>query len=105
MRTYPNDAKRLELLNEMSPTRGWRNVREKRRCVVCEGVFRGSEVTVRWKRRGLTQLECPNCGSAPSVWVRLGNPLLDELAWQEWEAAMALCQSQMEAEEAGQLVG
>lgn len=103
MRTYPCDAKRLELLNQMSPARGWRSVREKRRCVVCEKVFRGAEVVVRWRRQGLTTLECPSCSSAPSTWVRLGNPLTDELAWQEWEAAMASCQSQFELEREDQL--
>jgi len=105
MRTYPTDAKRLELLNQMSPTRSWRSVKEKRRCVVCEKVFRGGDAIVRWRRQGLISLECPGCASAPSTWVRLGNPLIDELAWQEWEAAMASCQSRFEADREDQLVG
>lgn len=90
MRTFPDDKTRLELLNEVHPGRPWRSCAEKRRCVVCDGVFRGRDVVVHSSRPQATSLACPVCGSAPALWVRLGNPLLDDRVWAEWESAMEL---------------
>jgi hypothetical protein len=88
MHTFPNDEIRLQLLNEAQPGRPWGSCKEKRRCIMCERTFRGSDVIVRQSREGVVQLGCPNCDSKPQFWVRLGNPLLEEHIWADWEVAL-----------------
>lgn len=89
MQIFPDDEKRLTLLNERQPARPWRSLSEKRSCVICEKTFTGREVSVRWSRNRITRLGCPHCESAPELWVRLGNPLTNERAWADWETALA----------------
>ena len=79
---------RLDLLNQAQPNRPWRSSTEKRRCVVCDKVFRGNDVLVREETAGGNRLACPTCHSAPALWVRLGNPLIDNAIWADWEAAL-----------------
>lgn len=88
MRPLPDEQQRLALLNAAQPRHPWHSCAEKRRCVVCERVFRGSSVKVRSPRRGVTRLACPKCGSEPALWVRPENPLIDRDAWADWESAM-----------------
>ena len=88
MRTLPDDEKRLSLLNEAQPDRPWLSCAEKRRCVACERVFRGSALIARSLRRLENRLACPKCGSGPALWVRLGNPYTDDRVWAEWECAL-----------------
>lgn len=99
MRILPTDEKRLALLNEMQPTRPWRSLAEKRHCVICDKRFTGREVLVRWSRHRNIRLACPHCESAPALWVRLGNPLTNERAWADWEAA--LVQAAVDIEDLG----
>jgi hypothetical protein len=98
MRIFPADEKRLALLNEAQPGRPWQTCSERRRCIGCESVFDGREVTVNWSRHRITRLGCPLCGSTPALWVRLGNPLIDEQAWADWEAAMEFVASDLHSE-------
>ena len=98
MHVLPSDRKLLALLNEAQPDRPWRSCAEKRRCVACETVFRGSEVVVRGSRPRASRLACPKCGSAPALWVRLGNPLIDEEVWNDWESAIELVNRAREGE-------
>src|SRR5262249_45733369 len=86
MRIHPSEPKRLEILNSIQNDRPWRDCREKRRCIACRRVFRGEEVVITWQRARTVKIECPNpkCGSAPALWVRLGNPLTNEAIWKEW---------------------
>ncbi|MGB8167404.1 MAG: hypothetical protein WCF18_07925 [Chthoniobacteraceae bacterium] len=53
---------------------------------------------VRRLRPRAYRLACPNCGSAPALWVRLGNPLIDEEVWSDWESAMELVNPDREDE-------
>jgi hypothetical protein len=55
---------------------------------MCERKFSGNEVIVRHLRRDHARLACPACGSAPQFWVRLGNPLLEDHVWADWECAI-----------------
>jgi hypothetical protein len=55
---------------------------------MCETVFCGNDVTVRLIGRSQPQLSCPSCGSAPQFWVRVGNALLDDHVWQDWDLAI-----------------
>lgn len=43
---------------------------------------------IRRDRTGIIHVACPGCQSAPKLWVRPGNPLVDETAWADWENAM-----------------
>lgn len=87
----PSGKKRLAALNAAQPDRPWKSCRERRQCVMCDHVFRGSDAAVRRTSRGaLTRLTCPSCGAEPTCWVRLGNPLTDERIWAEWESAIDL---------------
>jgi hypothetical protein len=88
MRTLPSAQNRLQLLNNAQPGQPWASCAEKRQCIMCETVFRGNDVTVRQIDRARVQLACPSCGSAPQFWVRVGNPLLNDQVWQDWELAM-----------------
>jgi hypothetical protein len=88
MVTRPKNTKRLELLNQAQPDRPWSSCSEQRRCVICENVFSGDEVIVRNSRQRGVRLACPKCGSAPALWVRLGNPLVDQEVWADWESLM-----------------
>ena len=88
MSSQPSDETRLQLLNEAQPGRPWRSCSEKRRCIACERTFRGTSVTVSALKNGATRLGCPRCGSAPELWVRLGNPFVDEQVWADWERAL-----------------
>ena len=92
MRPQP-DEQRLKLLNEAQPDRPWRSCAEKRRCVACDGIFRGSEVIVRHRA---SRLACPKCGSGPVLWVGLGNPFTDDRVWAEWEAAITVASADPE---------
>jgi hypothetical protein len=56
--------------------------------VVCEQVFSGHDVAVLRGLRCRTRLRCPNCGSDPQLWVRPGNPLIDDAVWAEWESVI-----------------
>ncbi len=89
MRLTPNNQERLQLLNEAQPDRPWHSCEEKRCCIACERVFRGTAVEIRRDRLGLVHLACPGCQSPPKLWVRPGNPLVDETAWADWETAMS----------------
>ena len=89
MRHFPSEPERLALLNEAQPGRPCESCAEKRLCLACERTFRGSAATVRTTPNGAIRLVCPGCGSAPDVWVRLGNPLIDEEVWGDWERAIA----------------
>jgi len=56
---------------------------------MCERTFRGRDAVVRRSRNGQVYLACPACDSGPQFWVRLGNPLLDDHVWSDWEIAIA----------------
>ena len=87
----------LELLNASQPI-VWHSCADRRRCIVCEHVFRGDEVMTR-RNHGVTRLRCPKCGSGPELWVRPGDPLLDENAWSDWECALAAFENSHERED------
>lgn len=78
--------RRLELLNAAQPNRPWHSISERRQCIACEREFHGIEVPIGRDER----LACPGCGRAPSLWVRGGNPLLDNVAWSDWQEAMSI---------------
>jgi hypothetical protein len=88
MHTLPTDEARLQLLNEVQPGQSWQSCAEKRQCIMCERIFRGWDVMVRRRRSGRLQLACPTCDSGPQFWVRLGNSLLADHVWQDWELAI-----------------
>jgi len=54
---------------------------------MCERTFRGWDVMVRRRRSGRLQLACPTCDSGPQFWVRIGEGLLCDHGWQNWEGA------------------
>lgn len=81
--------RRLLLLNAVQPGHPWTACEEKRKCILCERTFRGSAVLVR-RALSRPQLCCPGCRSGPAYWVRVGNPLLEDAAWNEWEKAIDL---------------
>jgi hypothetical protein len=89
MRIFPTDQHRGAILNRAQPDRPWRSLDEQRRCVICDKTFTGREVVIRWSRHGVRRLSCPQCESGPALWVRMGNPLIDEDVWMEWEAVLA----------------
>ncbi len=93
-----NGRNLLERLNAAQPSLAWRTCGETRRCIVCEHIFRGDEVSTR-RNHGVTRLLCPKCGSGPELWVRPGNPLLDESAWSDWERALAAFEKARERED------
>jgi hypothetical protein len=93
-----SNKERLQLLNEAQPERPWKSCAEKRRCVNCDRVFRGEDVSVCRSDFGAWQLACPKCGSSPALWVRLGNPLTQEEIWSDWESAMQMADSARDGE-------
>jgi hypothetical protein len=98
MRSLPEKPELLKILNEAQPERPWKSCQEKRSCVVCERTFRGTDVIINSHRLGVIRLACPSCGSDPGLWVRLGNPLLDDLAWADWESALEIAASRFSGE-------
>jgi NAD-dependent SIR2 family protein deacetylase len=93
------EFRRLQLLNRAQPNRRWDSCTEKRQCIMCDRVFSGSEVDVRTRDHFKPDLRCPGCGSAPEMWVRLGNPLTDAVVWADWAEAMARSRELEEAVE------
>ena len=83
-----NGKNLLNLLNAAQPALRWHSCADRRRCIVCEHIFRGDEAITR-RNHGVTRLACPKCASGPELWVRTGDPLLDESAWSDWERALA----------------
>lgn len=97
MHAICQQEERLETLNRTQPERPWSSLTESRRCIACDHIFNATQVVIRRRREGV-RLSCPRCGGAPALWVRLGNPLIDDQVWAEWETAI-----QSTAEEAQEL--
>lgn len=65
---------------------------DKRRCVLCERVFKIAISRTLENPSGQTRETCPTvgCQSTPEMWVHPGDPLTSEEAWQDWERMTAL---------------
>lgn len=82
------ESRRLRRLNRAQPTRPWSSATELRHCILCTADFTGRDVVERPEEGARARLACPVCGSAAEFWVRPGNPLLDAVAWTDWNEAM-----------------
>ena len=96
MRLQLTVPEKLERLNAAQPRSPWRSISERRRCIACEQLFRGENVVMRQTRAQPVQLACPKCGAGPALWVRPGDPLLDDEVWNDWQSALAFAAAQSE---------
>jgi hypothetical protein len=77
---------KLRLLQESDHWRKWQSLDDERQCVLCERTFSGNDVRITHERHGKPVVHCPtpDCSSSPREWLHPGNPLTDDMAWQDW---------------------
>lgn len=81
---------KLDLLRKADGHHNWGSLDDKRSCILCEWTFSGRQVLVARTRGGRVVLHCPTpgCVGTPHEWVRPGNPLISEEAWNDWARLM-----------------
>src|SRR3954452_5324987 len=81
-----NSEDKLDALRKGSACRLWESLDERRVCVICEKSFTGRQVEASVSANGRVRLKCPTegCPGNPRVWVRPGNPLVEQSAWEDW---------------------
>ena len=87
-KAHPTPAKeKLRLLQENDHWRPWESLAEERQCIICERTFTGREVRIIQSRHGKPMVQCPtpDCSSSPREWIHAGNPLTDDVVWQDWQ--------------------
>jgi hypothetical protein len=88
IKTHPISAKeKLRLLQESDHWRTWQSLADERQCILCERTFTGRELHTADAPHGRLLFHCPTpgCTSGPREWIHPGNPLTDDLAWQDWQ--------------------
>lgn len=77
----------MNLLQRNDPFREWDSLDETRFCILCEQTISGHDILVTGGGAEPVRLACPTpgCGGTPYEWVHLGDPLLSEEAFREWE--------------------
>lgn len=77
---------KLDALRKADPASRWQSLDDHRVCILCEKDFSGRQVDASISGSGRVRLRCPSegCTSTPSQWVRPGNPLVSEQAWEDW---------------------
>jgi hypothetical protein len=86
-----SDEEKLDILQRNDPFRGWASLDETRFCILCEQVIDGRHIVVFGGPGKPVPLSCPTpgCQGTPYEWVHLGDPLLSDEAYSEWERLMA----------------
>jgi hypothetical protein len=81
---------RLRFLRAADKFREWTSLDDQRVCVLCDKTFNGRQVEMRRDRTGHIRLRCPTegCNGELSHWVYPGNPLISEIAFQDWQRAL-----------------
>jgi hypothetical protein len=84
-KTLSSDDK-LDALRKGAPTPHWESLDDRRVCILCEKSFSGRQIDASVTASGRVRLRCPSegCPGTPSQWIRPGNPLTSEQAWQDW---------------------
>ena len=82
---------RLLILRETDQFRTWSTLDDQRVCILCDKKFSGRQVEISRSRTGRYELRCPadGCKAGPSQWVYPGNPLVSEVAYADWQCALA----------------
>ena len=81
---------KLAALRRCDPVHPWHSLDDRRTCILCEKNFTGRMVEVTIGSTGRVRLKCPTegCNGTPNVWVSLGNPLVSEKAWRDWDRVL-----------------
>jgi hypothetical protein len=76
---------KLSLLREYDCKRIWRNLDDRRVCLLCGHEFTGHAIRIRISH-GRPQFCCPNtlCSGQLPFFASGGNPLLNENLWHDW---------------------
>ena len=79
------------MLEQNDPFREWTSLDETRFCTLCERTITGRDIRVSNGSEKPVRLSCPTpgCAGTPYEWVHLGDPLLSEEAYREWEQLTA----------------
>ena len=82
-----SDEEKLRVLEQNDPFREWTSLDETRFCILCEKTISGRDIVVSGGSGRPVRLSCPTpgCAGTPYEWVYLGDPLLSEEAFREWE--------------------
>jgi hypothetical protein len=82
---------KLRLLQESDHWRTWKSLADERQCVICERMFTGRDVRVTQDHHTPPLLQCPTpgCSAGPREWIHPGNPLTDDVVWQDWQQILA----------------
>jgi hypothetical protein len=92
IKQYIRLEERLSILRSEDQFRQWQSLDDKRFCILCERTFDGRQVDIRGSSGGRFRLHCPteDCSSTPQHWVRPGNPLVSDKAYQDWSVALSV---------------
>ena len=76
---------RLRLLQEYDRSRLWKELTDRRLCLLCDAEFDGSAIRIS-VRQGKPVFQCPqaHCQASLPHFVHPGNPLLNEDTWEDW---------------------
>ena len=83
-----SDEEKLRILRRNDPFREWDSLDETRFCILCEKTITGHDIVVAGgSGEEPVRLTCPTpgCHGTPYEWVHLGDPLLSEEAFREFE--------------------
>lgn len=90
MRKTLHSEDKLDALRKGNPYRPWESLDDRRVCVLCEKSFTGRQVEASVGPTGRVRLKCPTegCPGTPQLWVRPGNPLVSQDAWEDWSRVL-----------------
>lgn len=82
-----NSDEKLTILRACDPFREWHSLDDKRHCILCDKTITGRQIEVNGRGARRYELRCPTegCRSSPHEWMYVGNPLISEAAWKDWE--------------------
>ncbi len=83
------DSNLLRLLRQQDAQRTWGSLDDERVCVLCGREFRGRDIRIAIEN-GRATCHCPTrgCRGALSHFVFAGNPLVDQVTFDDWMLAL-----------------
>jgi hypothetical protein len=81
---------RLGCLQSGDSFREWHSLDDQRVCILCDEIITGRLIKITETADRSHELRCPTrgCRGTPRDWVHPGNPLISEIAYQDWWRAL-----------------